>query len=201
VNQVKNRIASLALLDRAFRQLTDDTVVTLRANLDDEKREAFDKVAGAKDSSDADLVAAVRSVAIKGRLNGNLERMSLLLSDACLSDCIEALGNSADDPSEEQLRDVIPGLVEKHGLATVQVMMASAVTGEAEASPILVRFLKHDEAWKLPPVETVTTAPVVATPTDDAERIALREQRKARRAAEQEAARARRDQAQKARRR
>jgi len=201
VNQVKNRIASLALLDRAFRQLTDDTVVTLRANLDDEKREAFDKVAGAKDSSDADLVAAVRSVAIKGRLNGNLERMSLLLSDACLSDCIEALGNSADDPSEEQLRDVIPGLVEKHGLATVQVMMASAVTGEAEASPILVRFLKHDDAWKLPPVETVTTAPVVATPTDDAERIALREQRKARRAAEQEAARARRDQAQKARRR
>lgn len=201
MNQVKNRIASLALLDRAFRQLTDDTVVTLRANLDDEKREAFDKVAGAKDSSDADLVAAVRSVAIKGRLNGNLERMSLLLSDACLSDCIEALGNSADDPSEEQLRDVIPGLVEKHGLATVQVMMASAVTGEAEASPILVRFLKHDDAWKLPPVETVTTAPVVATPTDDAERIALREQRKARRAAEQEAARARRDQAQKARRR
>lgn len=201
MNQVKNRIASLALLDRAFRQLTDDTVVTLRANLDDEKREAFDKVAGAKDSSDADLVAAVRSVAIKGRLNGNLERMSLLLSDACLSDCIEALGNSADDPSEEQLRDVIPGLVEKHGLATVQVMMASAVTGEAEASPILVRFLKHDEAWKLPPVETVTTAPVVATPTDNAERIALREQRKARRAAEQEAARARRDQAQKARRR
>lgn len=201
MNQVKNRIAALALLDRAFRQLTDDTIVALRSGLDDEKRDAFDRVAGTKDSADGEVAAAVREVAVKGRLNGNLERMSVLLTDSCLAECIETLGNAADDPSEGQLRDVLPGLIDKHGLATVQVMMASAVTGEAEASEILVRILKHDDAWKLPPVEVVTTAPVVMEKADDPERAALREQRKARRAAEQEAARARREQSQKARRR
>ena len=106
-----------------------------------------------------------------------------------------------DDPSEGQLRDALPGVIEKHGLPLTQVMLASVVCGEAVASPIIIRFLKHDEAWKLPPAPTVTTAPVMLEKEDSPEREALKAERKARKAAEQEAARRRREQSAQARRR
>ncbi len=203
MNQVKNRLAALSLLDRAFR-LLDDATITARYNtLDDEAKDGFQHLLGLKGQNpdDAGIVAAARTMASKGRINGDLERVALVLTDACLADCVEALGNAADDPSEGQLRDVLPAVIEKHGLPLTQVMLASVVCGEAVASPIIVRFLKHDEAWKLPPAASVTTAPVVLEKESTPERDALKAERKARKAAEQEAARRRREQSAQARRR
>ena len=123
-----------------------------------------------------------------------------MLTETCLNECIEALGSNADDPSEENLREVLPGVIANHGLDVTQVMLATVVTGEAIASPIITRILKHDDAWKVPPAPTVTIAPLIVDTKDDAERAALKEQRKARKAAEQEAARRRREQSQSSRR-
>lgn len=190
------------MLDRAVRNLPDEQITALYDTLDDDAKDAVQHIAGVK-GDDLDmpgLLAAIRECVQKGRINGDLERMALVLTDACLSDCIEALGDDSDDPSEENLREVLPAVVERHGLPTTQVMLASVVTGEAIASPIITRLLKHDDVYKLPPVPVVTTAPVVLTKNDDPERAALKEQRKARKAAEQEAARRRREQAQASRR-
>ena len=202
MNQVKNRLAALSMLDRAFRLLPDELVTTLYDALEDDAKDAVQHIAGVKgdDPDMPTLLAAIRESVQKGRINGDLERMALVLTDSCLSDCIEALGDNSDDPSEENLREVLPGVIEKHGLPTTQVMLASVVTGEAIASPIITRLLKHDDAWKLPPAPVVTTAPLPVADNDDPERAALREQRKARKAAEQEAARRRREQAEAARR-
>lgn len=191
------------MLDRAFRKFTDPEIVGLYRALDEDEQEAVQHVAGVKgrEFDDAELVGAVRERAAKGRMNGDLERLSLLLTDDCLEECIEALGNAAADPSEGQLLSVTPGLIEKYGLTTTQAMLATVVCGEAVASPIIMRLLKNDETLKLPPAEVVNTVPTGTTKTVDPERDALKEQRKARKAAEQEEARRRREQAAAARRR
>ncbi len=202
MNQVKNRLAALSVLDRAFRLLPDATIVALYDALEEDGQDAMQHIAGVKgsDPSPDAFVAALRATVLKGRINGDLERAALVLTEACLNDCIEALGANADDPSEENLREVLPGVIERHGLGVAQVMLATVVTGEAIASPIITRILKHDDAWKVPPAPEVTIAPLRVDDKDDAERNALKEQRKARKAAEQEAARRRREQMQSSRR-
>lgn len=203
MNQAKTRLVALSLLDRAFRKLEDAELLGLYQALDEEGQDAVQRIAGVKgdDPDDAALLSAIRTTAAKGRISGDLERLSLVLTDDCLTDCIEALGNAADDPSEGQLLDALPGVIEKHGLTATQIMLATVVCGEAVASPIIIRILKTHDDYKLPPAEAITTAPVVLEKEDTPERVALREQRKARKAAEQEAARKRREQAAKAKRR
>jgi hypothetical protein len=202
VNQVKNRLAALSMLDRAFRLLPDEKITALYDALPEDGQDAIQHIASVKgtDPSPAELIAAIRETVTKGRINGDLERLALVLTETCLNECIEALGSNADDPSEENLREVLPGVITNHGLDVTQVMLATVVTGEAIASPIITRLLKHDDAWKVPPAPVVTIAPLVVDTKDEAERAALKEQRKARKAAEQEAARRRREQAQASRR-
>lgn len=197
MNQVKNRLAALAMLDRAFRLLDDARIGELYESLEEESQDAIQHVASVKgqELDTAAMVAAIKSSAAKGRMNGDLERLAILLTDKCLSDCIEALGDRADAPNEAELRAVLPAIIATHTLPVAQVMMASVVTGEALASPIITRLLKSDDAWKLPPVGPSTAAPApVSNPVDDAARQALKEQRRARRQAEQDEARRRREQ-------
>lgn len=203
MNQAKTRLVALSLLDRAFRKLEDAELLGFYQALDEEGQDAVQHILGVKgdELDEAGLLSTIRTTAAKGRINGDLERLSLLLTDDCLTDCIEALGNAADDPSEGQLLDALPGVVEKHGLTATQIMLATVVCGEAVASPIIIRVLKTHDDYKLPPAEAITTAPVVLEKEDTPERAALREQRKARKAAEQEAARKRREQSAKAKRR
>ena len=70
--------------------------------------------------------------------------MAASVTDACLVDCIETLGERAEFPSEDDLRTAIPGLVTRHGVATTRVMLASAVVGNAPASAAIMAILKSD---------------------------------------------------------
>ena len=105
MNQVKSRLQSLGLLDRAFANVSDDELQGAIDALSDEHREALDELIGA----DADA-EAIREAIVKGRLDGTMESTALVLTDACLAECIEELGEHADHPSTEQLREVLPGL-------------------------------------------------------------------------------------------
>lgn len=191
------------MLDRAVRLLPDERITTLYEALDEDGRNAIHHIVGVKgEPTTADVVSAIRVATTKGRINGDLERVAIMLTETCLDECIEALGSNADDPSEENLRSVLPDIIAKHGLDVSQVMLATVVTGEALASPIITRLLKHDAEWKLPPAPPVEAAPVAkAAKEDDPERQALKDQRKARKLAEQEAARRRREQSAAAKRR
>ncbi len=145
-------------------------------------------------SSDAEVVEAIRATAHKGRLNGDLQRLGVVLSDACLAECVEELGDAAELPTEADLQKVMPGLVDKHGVGVVRLMLASTVVGEAPASATIVGMLKNDELVKLPPAADKPLAPLLPLKQDDAERLALKAQRKERKANEQAAARLRREQ-------
>ncbi len=196
MNTTKAHIAALSLLDRAMIAVTDEELEALLAGLPDDHVSAIKKISGVReeDAPTDEVVAAVREAAHKGRLNGDLQRLGVVLSDACLADCVTELGDAADLPSEEDLQKVIPGLVDKHGVGVVRLMLASTVVGEAPASATIIGLLKNDDAVKLPPAGDKPLAPLLPLPEVDADRAALKAQRKERKAAEQAAAKLRREQ-------
>jgi len=197
VNQVKSRLQALGLLDRAFANASDDDLQAAIDALDDEHREALDELLDAEAAPEA-----VRTAIAKGRLDGTMESTALVLTDACLADCIEQLGDHADHPTTEQLREVLPGLCEAHGKAITQLMLASTVAGEAPASAIIRDLLKNDDDMKLPKAEPRPISPIVQAPeVDPDERAAIKAKRKELKRKKQEDARLRREQADAARRR
>jgi len=199
VSQLKTRLQALSLLDRALAAMTEEELATLVDKLPDDHRQALDKIAGARDedgfSDPAARDLAVRATAARGRMNGGLEQVATILCDPCLADCVEALGDHADNPTEDELLDVTPALVDKYGLATVRLMMAGSVAGEAAASVALTRLLKHDETLALPPVEHEEVT-VLPPPTADEE---IKAKRKAAKLAKKADAKHRREQQARAR--
>lgn len=191
MNQVKSRLQNLGLLDRAFGNVSDDDLTTVLGALGEDHREAIDELIGAE--ADA---AGIRAALVKGRLDGTMESVALVLTDACLADCIEALGDDADRPTSDQLREVTPALIETHGLGVTQLMLASTVAGEAPASAIIRDLLKHDDTLKLPPAEVKPISPIVKGPqVSDEERAAIKAKRQEFKKKKQEAARKSREQA------
>ncbi|MDQ3352802.1 MAG: hypothetical protein M3501_12660, partial [Actinomycetota bacterium] len=186
--QTRTRLQSLGLLGRAFQAATDEELDAMVAALDEDHRDALTEL-GATDA------ASVRTAAAEGRIDGTMESLAVVLVDACLADCIEQLGDHADNPSSDELRDVLPGIIERHGVAETRIMLASTVAGEANASAIIRDLLKSDDDVKLPPAEE---PPVVVferhRDDDDPDRQALLARRREQRKAKQDAARVRREQ-------
>jgi len=194
VNQVKNRLQALGLLDRSFGAATDEELVAAVEALDDEHRDALTEVLKGEPTPDA-----IREAVARGRLDGTLEGIALVLTDATLADCIEQLGDHAENPSSDELREVLPGIVERHGVAMTRMMLASTVVGEAPASAIIRDLLKHDEVVQLPPAEPKPIAPMYVPDVDEEERAAIKAKRKEAHERKQAAARASREQSAKAR--
>ncbi len=189
---MKTRLQSLGLLDRALRATTDDELDAAVAALGDDHREALERVV------DGEVTAsAIRAAAARGRIDGTMESVALVLTDAALADCIEQLGDHADNPTSDQLRAVLPGLLERHGLGITRLMLASTLAGEAAASAVIRDLLKHDETVRVPPADATRSGPTARPPdTADAEVKARRQEHKRRKQAD---ARARRAQAEHAR--
>jgi hypothetical protein len=197
---MKSRLQALGLLDRALRETSDDELTAAVAALGDDHREAIERLVG--ETGDAVTPEAIRSAATKGRMNGTMESIAIILTDACLADCIEKLGDHSDNPTSEQLREVLPGVVERHGLAITRVMLASTVAGEAAAANVIRDLLKNDDLVKLPKEEPRRIVPAVeptAEAAPDPEREALRARRLEARRRKQAEAAARREQASRAR--
>ncbi len=193
MSQLKNRLQALSLLDRAFAALTDAEIEALVASLPDDHREAVDTICGAKEGGFEDPAArtlAMRAAAGRGRMTGQLEQLSTVVTDPCLAKCIEMLGEHSDNPTEPQLLEVTPTLIEEFGIGATRLMIASSIAGEAAATPMLTRLLKHDETLALPPADAVETT-LLPAPHADAE---LKAKRKAAKEKKQADAKARREQ-------
>ena len=130
VNQMKTRLQALGPArpgdPRDVRRRARAAAVEA---LDDDHREALER----RRREARPRPTAIRAAATKGRINGAMESIALVLTDAALADCIEKLGDHADNPTSEQLAEVLPGVVERHGLAITRMMLASTVAGEAAA--------------------------------------------------------------------
>jgi hypothetical protein len=186
---MKNRMQALGLLDRSFKAATDDELAAAIEQLDDDHREGLESFV------DELTPAGVRAGVKSGRIDGGMEAIAAVISDLCLADCIEQLGDHADNPSTDHLKEVLPGIVERHGVAVTRMMLASTVAGEAPASAIIRDLLKSDELVALPKADEVTIAPLIDTKKrSDEEQAALKAKRAEAKAAKKEAERARKAQ-------
>jgi hypothetical protein len=191
---MKNRLQALSLLDRAMATMTDSELEALVATLPEDHVAALDKLAGAREGGFDDptgRTVALRAAVARGRMSGGLEQIATVLTDPCLADFLTALGDKSDHPSEDDLREVLPGMIERHGVPTVRLTIAASIAGEAAASVMLTRVLKHDDVIGLPPAPE-RAEPVVRSREADEETKAKRRAAKERKQAE---ARARREQA------
>ncbi len=109
---MKNRMQALGLLDRSFKAATDEELATAIEALDDDHREGLESFV------DALTPDGVRAGVKSGRIDGGMEAIAAVLTDLCLADCIKELGDNADNPSTAQLNEVLPGVVERHGVAS-----------------------------------------------------------------------------------
>lgn len=198
MNQVKTRLQNLGLLDRTLGLASDEELTAMVEGLNEEMADNLGELMG------GDITPVrLRDAASRGRLDGTLEAIVFALSFQCYQDCIDQLGDKQENPSTEDLQGVIPGLIERHGLATTRMMFAEAINGEVHAAPIIRDLLKNDEVLKLPPVESRPSIAPAANRSagDDAEREALKAKRKEAKARKQAEAQARREQAKNAKRR
>jgi hypothetical protein len=189
VNQMKNRMQALGLLDRAFKAAPDADLATAIESLGDDHREGLGSFV------ESVTPEGVRAGVKAGRIDGGMEAIAAIITDAALADCIEQLGENADNPSTDQLREVLPGLIERHNVGICQIMLAGTVAGEAPASAIIRDLLKNDDVLALPKAEEVAIAPLLDTSkrsTDEQDE--LRAKRKAVKKAKQEDARTRKAQ-------
>jgi hypothetical protein len=180
MSQMKNRLQALSLLDRAFTCITDAELETIVASLPEDHVQALDELCDAPEGGFPDATArslALRAHASRGRVSGGLEQVATVLTDPCLAKCIEALGDNSDNPTEAQLLEVTPALVDEFGVADVRLMLAASIAGEAAASVMLTYVMKHDDTLKLPPAEPVA-ATLLPAPQADAEAKARRKAQK-----------------------
>lgn len=193
MSQLKNRLQALTLLDRAFAAITDEELAAIVATLPEDHVTALDELCGAREGGFTDVAArniAVRATAARGRMSGELEQICTLVSDPCLEKCIELLGDNAEDPTEDQLLKVTPKLIKDFGLPSTRLMIAASIAGEAPASEMLARLLKHDKKLALPPVEWAPAATLPARTADED----IKAKRKAAKERKQAEAKARREQ-------
>lgn len=168
------------LLDRRYNaflgDLDDATIGGLAAALEGELRDAFARVVGlAEGVFDQDAVAlgeAVREGYTRRRMAHDT---GIILAEPCTQYSIEKLGDASENPTLEQLNDLLPEVIEKFGLVAVQLMViqySRSLKGFRELVASDDRF-----AVKSEPVGGVLLV------KDEAEQAAKREARKARKAA------------------
>lgn len=168
------------LLDRRYNaflgDLDDATIGGLAAALEGELRDAFARVVGlAEGVFEQDPVAigeAVRDGYTRRRMAHDT---GIILAEPCTQYSIEKLGDASENPTLEQLNDLLPEVIEKFGLVAVQLMViqySRSLKGFRELVASDDRFAVRSE-----PVGGVLLV------KDEAEQAAKREARKARKAA------------------
>jgi len=169
------------LLDRrysaAFENLEDSALAELAAALEGELRDGFARIIGLPEGAyddKATLGGIVREGIAKRRMAHDA---GIILAEPCTQWAIEELGEASEDPTLEQLNDLLPRAIEKFGLDAVRLMViqySRSLKGFRELVASDERFAMGGSA-----------APVVVLEKDETEQAAKREARKARKAAEQ----------------
>lgn len=124
-----------------------------------------------------------------------LDLLAGLVSDDCLGVIRERLGDEADDPRPEAVRDAVDDVTEhEFPAATVRLTLAMVAAGLAEAADTCDALLDDDPRFELPDEVAPAPAPTVGARATSAASEEKRSARKARRAEEAERRRVRQEQ-------
>jgi hypothetical protein len=95
---------------------------------------------------------------------------------------VEALGPRSEEPTREDLLEVLPAVIERHGAPITTLMLAGYAASDALCRPVMRELLETDERFVIgPPVEVEAKPELEARPepVDKKELEAKREQRRA----------------------
>ena len=168
------------LLDRrytaAFENLEDSTIATLAAGLEGDLKDAFARIVGLSEGAFEDtatLGAAIREGISKRRVAHD---SGVILAEPCTQWSIEQLGDSSEDPTLEELNDLLPKAIDKFGIEAVRLMViqySRSLKGFRQLVAADERFAVQSAVANMGVLEK-----------DEAEQAAKREARKARKAQE-----------------
>jgi hypothetical protein len=111
--------------------------------------------------------------------------VAFALNEPVNDDTIEALGERHENPTRDDMIDVLPAIVERHGVPAVTLMLAAYAASDADCQEVFAEILDTDERFELPdelpPEEPGSTGVTTARREvrDDDEQEAKRAQRKA----------------------
>jgi hypothetical protein len=95
---------------------------------------------------------------------------------------VEALGPRAEEPTRDDLLEVLPAVLERHGATLVTLMLAGYAASDALCRPVMRELLETDDRFVIGPPVAVDAKPELSAPEpvlDKAELEAKREQRRA----------------------
>jgi hypothetical protein len=105
---------------------------------------------------------------------------------------VELLGKRAEDPTKEELLEVLPAVIDTHGTEIVTLMLAGYTASDAVCRPVMRDILETDDRFVIGepiPVEAKPELGALPAPTlSKAELEAKREQRRAAKDAKRQAA-------------
>ncbi|MCU1429774.1 MAG: hypothetical protein JWL83_3774 [Actinomycetia bacterium] len=115
------------------------------------------------------------------------------LVEAANDETVRALGERSDDPSRDDMLEVLPSIIDQYGTALITVLLASYAASDAQCQAVMAELLVSDERFTIgEPIADAGDVPHLhtakAAPVDDAARAALREERRAAKSARRDAA-------------
>jgi hypothetical protein len=116
------------------------------------------------------------------------------LCEGANDETVRALGSRHEDPSRDDLLEVLPPIIDEYGAPLVTALVAAYAASDAPCRAVMAELLDTDERLAIgPPVADTVEAPQShrgdeVTPLTEAEKAARREERRLAKAARREAA-------------
>lgn len=115
------------LLDRRYMSmidsLDDDVLASLARALDGDLRDGFSRIVGLPASAFDEgepLGALIRDGVARRRVAHDV---GVLLAEPCTQYSIEKLGDSSEDPTLDEIQELLPEVIEKFGIEAVKMMV------------------------------------------------------------------------------
>lgn len=146
-----------------FTTISDESIATLAAAVDEKLRDALAKVLALPAGTFDDTATVAPKVREAMRTRKAYLDTGVLFGEAATEKAIEVLGDKSEDPSLEDLDNVLPKLIEEFSLDACRLM---AVQFSVSLGGFR-KLVNTDTRFAIPSIGVITSAPVVA-PTKDA---------------------------------
>lgn len=146
-----------------FTTISDESIATLAAAVDEKLRDALAKVLALPAGTFDDTATVASKVREAMRTRKAYLDTGVLFGEAATEKAIEVLGDKSEDPSLEDLDNVLPKLIEEFSLDACRLM---AVQFSVSLGGFR-KLVNTDTRFAIPSIGVITSAPVVA-PTKDA---------------------------------
>jgi hypothetical protein len=99
---------------------------------------------------------------------------------------VELLGKRAEDPTREELLEVLPTVIDAHGVELVTLMLAGYAASDAVCRPVMREILETDDRFVIgEPVPVEAKPELGALPAPSLSKTELKAKREQRRAAKE----------------